>query len=226
MVPAHHRAAYWYFQVLDGNSLKISAMVETETETKTELREHRHRLLEGMARAVASKGYGDTTIADIVREASVSRRTFYQHFSTKAECLIALYEAASRNALKVLRDSIDPQLEWQTRVERALGAYLGCMVQNPVLMRTLFIEILGLGTEGLAARRRVNRQIADFLLSVVNREDGRQRATPLSPSMAMAVVGGINELILQYIEQDRVARLVELVEPARQLLRAVIEPRA
>ncbi len=37
--------------------------------------EHRARLLEGMARAVAAKGYADTTIADIVREASVSRRT-------------------------------------------------------------------------------------------------------------------------------------------------------
>ncbi|HEX9718730.1 MAG TPA: helix-turn-helix domain-containing protein [Ramlibacter sp.] len=194
-----------------------------ETETRTEVREHLHRLLDGMARAVASKGYADTTIADIVREASVSRRTFYQHFSTKAECLIALYEAASRNALKVLRDSIDPQQEWQTQVERALTAYLGCMAQNPVLMRTLFIEILGLGTEGLAARRRVNRQIADFMLSVVNREQGHRRTTPLSPGMAMAVVGGINELILQYIEQDRVARLPELVEPSSQLLRAVIE---
>ena len=62
-----------------------------------------------MAQAVAAKGYADTTIADIVREASVSRRTFYEHFSSKAECLVALYEAASHNALKVLREAIDPQ---------------------------------------------------------------------------------------------------------------------
>jgi AcrR family transcriptional regulator len=66
------------------------------------------RLLEGMAHAVADKGYADTTIADIVREAGVSRRTFYEHFAGKAECLVALYEAASHNALKVLRDAIDP----------------------------------------------------------------------------------------------------------------------
>ena len=45
--------------------------------------EHRHRLLEGMAQAVAEKGYADTTIADIVREAGVSRRTFYEHFAGK-----------------------------------------------------------------------------------------------------------------------------------------------
>jgi AcrR family transcriptional regulator len=174
-----------------------------------------------MARAVAAKGYGETTIADIVREAGVSRRTFYEHFSTRAECLIALYAAASRNALKVLRDSIDPQHEWETQVERALAAYLGRMAQNPVLMRTLFIEILGLGTEGLAARRRVNQEIADFMLGLVNGAAGRRK--PLSPHMAMAVVGGINELILQYIEQDRIAQLHELVEPASRLLRAATE---
>jgi AcrR family transcriptional regulator len=218
-VPAEYRPVCWYFQAVEGNTLKISSMLETET--RSEVHEHRRRLLEGMARAVAAKGYGDTTIADIVREASVSRRTFYQHFSTKAECLIALYEAASRNALKILRDSIDPQHEWQTQVERALAAYLGSMAQNPVLMRTLYIEILGLGAEGLAARRRINVAIADFMLGLVNGQGAHPEARPLSASMAMAVVGGINELILQFIEQDRVAQLLELVAPSSQLVRAV-----
>ncbi len=181
---------------------------------------HESRLLEGMAKAVAAKGYGDTTIGDIVREAGVSRRTFYEHFSTKAECLIALYEAASHNALKVLREAIDPQQDWETQVERALAAYLGNMAQNPVLLRTLFIEILGLGQPGLAARRRVNQEIADFMLRVVNGRAGEGRPR-LAPVTAMAIVGGINELILECIEQDRVAGLMELVEPASRLLRAV-----
>lgn len=196
-------------------------MVEMQTGSGPQ--QHRKRLLEGMAHAVAAKGYGDTTIADIVREASVSRRTFYEHFNTKAECLIALYGAASHNALKVLRDAIDPAHEWQTQVETALGAYLGCMAASPVLMRTLFIEILGLGAEGLAARRRVNQEIADFILRVVNGPGGHPRATPLPGDLAMALVGAINELILQYIEQDRVAQLQELVGPASQLVRAVTE---
>jgi len=189
------------------------------TDNEPTVHQHRRRLLEGMAHAVAAKGYGDTTIADIVREASVSRRTFYEHFSTKAECLIALYEAASHNALKVLRDAIDPAHEWQAQLQSAMAAYLGCMAQNPVLMRTLFIEILGLGAEGLESRRRVNREIADFVLSVVN--GSATREGPLSPLMAMAIVGAINELILQYIEQDRVAQLHELVGPASELVSAV-----
>lgn len=184
--------------------------------------EHRHRLLEGMAHAVAAKGYADTTIADIVREAAVSRRTFYEHFATKSDCLIALYEAASHNALKVLRAAIDPQRGWQAQVEQALAAYLGCLAQNPVLLRTLFVEILGLGPSGLAARRRMNGDIAAFMLEVINTGGGR----PLTPDMAMAVVGGVNELVLQAIEQERPGDLQALVAPASALVLAVAGPPA
>ena len=192
-------------------------------DTPTPGNEHRARLLEGMARAVAAKGYADTTIADIVREASVSRRTFYENFADKAECLIALYEVASGNAIAVLRGAIDPRSDWQAQVEQAMGAYFGVLTRNPVLLRTLFIDILGLGAPGLAARRSANQQLVDLMLDVVNNRPGeRLRKTPLQPAMAMAVVGGINEMVLQAIEQERVGQLQELVAPASALLRAAI----
>lgn len=171
-----------------------------------------------MAHAVAAKGYGATTIADIVSAAGVSRRTFYEHFEDKAHCLASLYEAASHNALQVLRKALDPNAPWQAHVEQALRAYFEALAANPVLLRTLFIEILGLGAEGLAARRRVNDELATFMLKVVN--PGRI-AGPLSPVLATAVVGGLNELVLQLIEDNAVERLPELVAPAAALVRAV-----
>jgi AcrR family transcriptional regulator len=176
--------------------------------------QHRGRLLEGMARSVARKGYADTTIADVVREACVSRRTFYEHFATKADCLIALYEAASRNGLKVLREAIAAGQGWERQLERAIGAYLACMAANPDLMRTLFIEILHLGPEGLAARRRVNQEIADYMVAVVN-------APHVTPELAMAVVGGIHELVLQAIEDGKVDELPALTQTATALVKAV-----
>lgn len=106
---------------------------------------HRARLLNGMARCVADKGYAETTIADIVREASVSRRTFYEHFGDKAECLMALYVAATDEATAALRAAINPSSDWQAQVEQAMAAYLAALARNPVLLRTLFIDILGLG---------------------------------------------------------------------------------
>ena len=188
--------------------------------TETDLRTHRTRLLEGMARCVAAHGYADTTIADIVREAGVSRRTFYEYFSDKAGCLIALHEAASQNALAVLRSAIHPDRGWQAQVEQAIAAYLGALAMNPVLMRALFVDILGLGMPGLVARRHANQQLVDFMMEVVNQPPSGP--VLLHSAMAMAVVGGINELVLQAIEQDQVAALADLVAPASALLRAAV----
>jgi AcrR family transcriptional regulator len=182
--------------------------------------DHRRRLLDAMAQAVARKGFGETTIADLAAEARVSRRTFYEHFADKADCVIALYEVASAQALQVLKASIDPRRDWRTQVDQALSAYLSTLSCNPTLLSTLFIAILGLGPAGLAARRRANNDLADFILGVVN--DG-SRADPLAPQMALAIVGGVNELILQAIEQGRAAQLIELSGAAARLARSVID---
>lgn len=186
-------------------------------------RAYRSRLLEGMAHSVALKGYADTTVADIVREAGVSKRTFYECFATKKDCLIALYVAASHGAFKVLKDAIDPARDWQTQVDHALNAYLGCLAGNPALLRTLFIEILGLGPAGLQVRRQMNQELADFVVQVVH---AGHRHSPqdaaLTAAMAMAVVGGINELVLQAIESDRTAELAVLTPACSALVRAVL----
>ncbi|NVM87536.1 AcrR family transcriptional regulator [Variovorax sp. SG517] len=186
--------------------------------------EHYARLLQGMAHAVAAKGYAETTIADIVREAAVSRRTFYEHFSTKTECLIALYETASRLALQTVSEAFDPAQPWHAQVEHAMTAYFDYLAQDPVLLRTLFVEILGLGMPGLVVRRRVNDEIANFIQVAINTSSNGSAEEPaahLTSEMAMTVVGGINELVLQAIEQNRAGDLRELVAPATRLVRAV-----
>jgi len=188
------------------------------------LTDQRRRLLEAMSQTVARKGWADTTIADLAAHARVSRRTFYEHFTGKDECLIALYEVASDQALSVLQASIDPTRDWHTQVEQAIGAYLETLAGNPMLLRTLFIAILGLGPEGLAARRRANRRLADFILAVVNGPSAKPpRARAVAAPFAMAIVGAINELILQAIEEDRVEQLPGLTETAARLTRALID---
>jgi AcrR family transcriptional regulator len=182
--------------------------------------EHRRRLLDAMAEAVAHKGYAETTIADLASLAKVSRRTFYQHFASKEECLIALYEAASRQALSVLREAIAADHDPLTQAEQALRAYFSTLASNPLLMKTLFIDILGLGTAGLQARRRANQHLADFILEVVNRPPLAH--APLPGPLAVSIVGGINELVLEMIEGDRVADLPELTDTAAQFVRAVV----
>ncbi|AKJ29281.1 TetR/AcrR family transcriptional regulator [Caldimonas brevitalea] len=187
------------------------------------LNEHKTRLMEAMAACVAARGYADTTIADIAAEARVSKRTFYEHFDSKPDCLVALYESASEQALSVLRATVDPQRDWHVQVEQAVGAYLGALACNPLLLRTLFIEILALGTRGLRARRRTHQALADFIVAVVNGSTGEAPSPGLGDATATALVGAIHEWVLQAIENDRVPELQTLTAPASRLIRAVID---
>ena len=209
----------WYCQVPTHEDHRAVSKTPDEQQA---LPEHRQRLLEAMSHAVAEKGYADTTIGDIASLARVSRRTFYEHFDSKAQCLIALYEAASHQAIKVLKQSLDREQDWHGQVEQTLRVYFETLASNPVLLRTLFIEILGLGAEGLAARRRVNLALADFIVEVVYAgRPKRARSGKLVADMAMGIVGGINELVLQAIEEGRADRIAELTAAASRLVRAV-----
>lgn len=184
--------------------------------------EHRTRLLQAMGSSAADRGFAATTIADIVREAGVSKRTFYEHFVSKEACFLALYRAVSASALRTLSESVRPEKPWHHQIETALNAYFGHLSAGPRLLRTLFVEIHHLGDEGAVVRREVVQHLADFLLQTVNSPSGGVAASPaLSPTMAMAAVGGINELVLMAIERGEAEQLTCLTPAASEIVRAL-----
>lgn len=171
-----------------------------------------------MAAAVAERGYADTTIADIVRHARVSRRTFYEQFASKEACLLALYVAASERIIRAIAAAVETSGDRETQITRATEAYLARMQAHPRLTRTLILEILAAGPAGLQVRREINERYAGLFRGVVEADGGR-----LSPELAAAAVGGINELILQAVLDDRIDRLAaDVAAPAAQLLHAVL----
>ena len=176
--------------------------------------EHRGRLLQAMATVAATQGLAATSIAAVVAEAGVSKRTFYEHFSDKDACFLELYRAASASALRTLREAVQPERPWQDQVEHALGAYLAHLASGPQLIRMLFVEIHHLGPAGALVRREVMQHLADFMLETINAE--REVLTPI---MAVAAVGGIQELVLQAIERGEAAQLDRLTPSASAVVR-------
>jgi len=185
--------------------------------------EYRDRLLEGMAAALDEKVFAETTIADIARHARVSKRAFYEYFEGKQDCLLALYVASSERALARIADSIDPTLDIDAQLAKTTKVYFSSLQERPAVLRTLLVEILAAGPRGLEVRRQVNRRYAKLLRKVVAfpRPNGHGRHS-LSSAMATAVVGGLNELMLQAVEGGDLKRLRRLARPAAALVRAVV----
>lgn len=185
--------------------------------------EARARLLEAMSDALVEKSYASITIADIARLARVSKRTFYEEFDDKEACFLACFAAMSEIALQTLESAADPSLPWDEQVRNATRQYLAALEGRPELTRALMVEIQSAGPKALALRREVLARFSRTLQKLARR--GRERTPtlrPLSPSMAMAIVGGMNELILLAVEEGRAHKLTELADTAVELVQAVL----
>lgn len=183
--------------------------------------EQRTRLLQGMGRALATQGLANTTIADVVREAGMSKRGFYEHFPNKEACFLALYEAASAAALRTLKEAVQPDSPWQDQLEAAFSAYFTHLVSGHQLLKTLFVDIHLLGPAGAAVRRAVMDGFVQFMCDTVNRPTHGLPSAPISPELALAAIGGINEWIVRSIEQGDAASLPQMTPLACVLVRSL-----
>lgn len=87
--------------VLSSTTLQLMSL-STQESALHAAQEPRERLLNAALEGVAEVGWANLTISELVRRARVSKRTFYEHFSTKDECLLALFEAVSSEVLDEL----------------------------------------------------------------------------------------------------------------------------
>ena len=55
-------------------------------------------LLDAAMEVMGRNGYVDASVADILREANLSTRSFYRHFESKDQLLCALYRHEAENA--------------------------------------------------------------------------------------------------------------------------------
>ena len=125
---------------------------------------HRARLTEGLAAAIAEKGYAAVTIADVVRVARVSKRTFYEHFADKEACFLELYAETSDELLELIATATDEAGgPWDARIEAAARAYFERVAGEPELMRAALLEIHAAGPRARGLRREVQRRYAEQL---------------------------------------------------------------
>lgn len=186
---------------------------------------HRVRLLTGFAAAVSEHGYAEVTIADIVRHAKVSKRTFYEHFQDKEACFLATYIAATNIVLESVAAVFDTYAErsWEEQLDAAIDAYVTALETNPALTRSCLVEIHAAGPRALERRREVHTAFAKMLRSFAKRiHVTTPEVHTITEEMATAVVGGINELLVVQVERGPKNRLRSLRETASVLLKAVL----
>jgi AcrR family transcriptional regulator len=157
-----------------------------------------------MVDSCAEKTYAGTTIADIVRRASISRTTFYKRFDGKRECFDAALDwciAELRSAATEAHSSADPPAQ---AVRKAAAATLGLMAANPGLAQLVMGEAVSVEP---AVVERYRRMLIPALESPWGKGDA-QTDVHTDPRLAF---GRAQVLIYNCILGGNIASLPELL---------------
>jgi AcrR family transcriptional regulator len=183
--------------------------------------EIRRRVETAMAALTAEKGYAAVTIDDLARAARISKRTFYDHYAGKEDCLLAAYERAATQVLAAAQRAADATAargqDAPARVEAVIATYLKALAAQPEMTRVFHVEIQAAGAEALRRHLAVDLRYVTLLQRIV-REDGGT----LPRASAIAALGAVHELVLHAVADGRTARLPSLLATVRPILHAVL----
>jgi AcrR family transcriptional regulator len=147
----------------------------------------RARLLAAAVRTVEELGYAHATVANITARARVSRRTFYDLFANREDCLVAVLEdAARRIGWEIERAGLEG-LSWLECVRGGLWTILSFFDREPALARVCVVQALR-GSQGVLERRE---EILGELAAVLDqgRGAGGARGAQCPPLTAEGLVG-------------------------------------
>lgn len=183
----------------------------------------RRRLLDGLAASIDERGYRDTTVADIVRHARTSKRTFYDQFATKEDCFAELLMANNDQLVATIHDAVDRSAPWSDQVRQAVVAYVHSIQEHPALTLSWIRELPALGEDARPTLRRGFGRLATMIVDLTTNEGfSAAGIEPLSHAAAVILVGGLRELTAQTVEDG--LPVTDIIEPALAVSLALLGP--
>jgi AcrR family transcriptional regulator len=178
----------------------------------------RARMLAAMVEVSCEQGVGNVTVAQVVERAGVSRRTFYEVFEDREDCLLAALEEGIARVSRCVHSAYDPRAAWVERIRSALVALLEFLDAEPDVGWLLIVGSLGAGARALERRQSV---LAQIVLVVDHGRGETKNGAELPPLTAEGVVGGVVSVLHSRLLQKTPERLVELTN---QLMGMIVLP--
>jgi AcrR family transcriptional regulator len=169
----------------------------------------RERIFDAIARLTARDGYEALSLEDIAAAAAVSLQTFYTHFENKEEAFLATYEVGHSRAKAAVNRALAHQTNWLDGVRAGALALLEFLASEPALAHLSCVDILTAYPHVAGRVEEANTAYAQLLDMDVG-EGAPSR--PSSPILNEVIVGGVFELLHDYILTGRTRRLPELAD--------------
>lgn len=180
----------------------------------------RERLFAGMARVMARRGYGATTVDQIAAESGVSRKALYAHFSGKEDLLLQAYRAVIERIVAGAGAVLEDHDEWRAGLRATLDWTLELFAREPALANLCLVEV---GAATPASRRLQHETLTGARALVERRVADAARALP---DVAIdGMLGGMAYVVARAADEGDAARLPSLRPELMALAVAVLDGR-
>ncbi|MFJ6621880.1 TetR/AcrR family transcriptional regulator [Kitasatospora sp. NPDC091335] len=166
----------------------------------------RERLLDGLVRTVAERGYQHATISDICRAAGVTRPVFYELFSGKEDAFLAAHRYGTGVVVQRMTVAFAAEQDWCRAVRKGLGVMLQLLAGTPAFATMAVIEVEAVGPAGRRARAQLLTRFRAFFAEVPQLPGGLE-----SKEVVDAVVGGVYSAVYRWIDSGRTEQLLDLL---------------
>jgi AcrR family transcriptional regulator len=184
----------------------------------------RQRLLDALEEGIAEDGYPRTTVADIVRRARTSRRTFYEHFDSRETCFVALLTDANAEQVRQISAAVDANAPWKSQVRQAIEAWISSGESRSSLMLSWIRDVPSLGAAARGLQRDAMENFIEMVRTLGDNAEFRVAGVgPFSRQRIIMLLGGLQELTAITVEEG--GRMSDITEEAVDASIALLAPR-
>ena len=99
------------------------------------------QIIEAAVRVFARKGYYNSRVSDIAREAGIAAGTIYLYFKTKDDILVTLFRDKMAEFVGALRKAIADEPDAASKVRRLVALHFCMLEENPDLAEVVQVEL-------------------------------------------------------------------------------------
>ncbi|MEF9957569.1 MAG: TetR/AcrR family transcriptional regulator [Acinetobacter sp.] len=163
--------------------------------------ERRERLMYAALQLFATQGYANTTIETLCSEAKVTTRHFYQVFSSREELLLAVYNQITEELqVSLFSAMVTERQGLQEKMQQVIQALVNNYLTDSRRAQIGVLEVVGASAIVEKRRREVIHGIAIHLEQFMDALAAENQLPQRNYHwLAVALVGGINELMAEWL---------------------------
>jgi len=164
--------------------------------------ERRRKLIEAGMNLFGSPGSGSVRVKDVIVEAGLTERYFYESFSD----LEALFDVVLERCNEAVESAVNAAVvnapdDDITRISIALRTAVDTLAKDPRMIRIIFIEALGNGGRASFRRHEFSVRAAENFFRWSGTDMGDFASSPVDTRMkAFAISGAASELLISWAE--------------------------